>query len=50
MGLYNKLSKIEQLIETHTKIKYWAWIDGWVSIGQLPTKMKEVMIQFGYSE
>lgn len=50
MGLYNKLSKIEQLIETHTNIKYWAWIDGWVSIGQLPTKMKEVMIQFGYSE
>lgn len=50
MGLYNKLSKIEQLIEANTKISYWAWIDGWISVEQLPDKMRDCMIQFGYKK
>lgn len=50
MGLYNKLSKIEQLIETNTKISYWAWTEGWISVEQLPDKMRDCMIQFGYKK
>lgn len=50
MGLYNKLSKIEQLIEANTKISYWAWTEGWISIEQLPPKMRDCMIQFGYKK
>lgn len=50
MGLYNKLSKIEQLIEANTKISYWAWTEGWISVEQLPDKMRDCMIQFGYKK
>lgn len=50
MGLYNKLAKIEQLIEANTKISYWAWTEGWISIEQLPDKMRDCMIQFGYKK
>lgn len=50
MGVYSQLSKIETLIEANTKIKSWGWTRGWISIEQLPDKMKEAMIQMGYNK
>lgn len=50
MGLYAKLAKIEQLIETNTVVNYWAWTNGTISVKALEPKMRDCMIQFGYKD
>lgn len=50
MGLYAKLAKIEQLIETNTVVNYWAWTNGSISVKALEPKMRDCMLQFGYKD